>query len=76
MNASSSMTNPAFPGRPITRMKLIAATARRGIFDMERKQNYQNLTIAAFKFDDRVELMFEETVPQYIKADLGVKNSN
>lgn len=62
MDASSSMTDPAFKGSPLTRMRLVATNAASGIFDLERMQNNPNAFVAAFKFDDRVELMFVDTI--------------
>ena len=62
MDASSSMTDLAFKGSPLTRMNLVATNAAGGIFDLERMQNNPNAFVAAFKFDDRVELMFVDTI--------------
>jgi hypothetical protein len=66
MDASSSMTDPAFEGIPLTRMTLVANCAASGIFDLERMQNNPNAYVACFKFDDRVELMFLDTVSNII----------
>jgi len=66
MDASSSMTDPAFAGNPLTRMHLAASSAATGIFDLERMQNNPNAYVAAFKFDDRVERMFVEPVASLI----------
>ncbi|RDC62687.1 VWA domain-containing protein [Adhaeribacter pallidiroseus] len=74
MDASSSMTDQAFPGSPLTRMRLIATSAASGIFDLERMQNNPNAYVAAFKFDDRVELMFVDTVANLLtRFDKDVK---
>lgn len=62
MDASSSMTDAAFKGSPLTRMRLVATNAASGIFDLERMQNNPHAFVAAFKFDDRVELMFVDTI--------------
>lgn len=62
MDASSSMTDPAFESSPLARMNLIATSAARGIFDLERMQNNKNAYVAVFKFDDRVEQMFVDSV--------------
>lgn len=67
MDASSSMTDPAFEGNPMTRMQLVASTAASGIFDLDRMRNNPNAYVAAFKFDDRVEMMFVDTVANLIK---------
>ena len=66
MDASSSMTDPAFEGIPLTRMTLVANCAASGIFDLERMQNNPNAYVACFKFDDRVQLMFLDTVSNII----------
>jgi hypothetical protein len=71
MDASSSMTDPAFTGSPLTRMSLVANSAASGIFDLQRMQNNPNAYVAAFKFDDRVELMFMDTVANIIKKYNG-----
>lgn len=74
MDASSSMTDQAFPGTKPTKMNLIATSAASGIFDLERMQNNPNAYVAAFKFDDRVELMFVDTVANLLKRfDKDVK---
>lgn len=74
MDASSSMTDQAFEGNPQSRMRLVASSAASGIFDLERMQNNPNAYVAAFKFDDRVELMFMDTVKNLIdKYDGQVK---
>jgi hypothetical protein len=66
MDGSSSMTDPAFKGSPLTRMRLVATTAASGIFDLERMQNNPHAFVAAFKFDDRVQLMFVDTIASLI----------
>lgn len=66
MDGSSSMIDPAFKGSPLTRMRLVATTAASGIFDLERMQNNPYAFIAAFKFDDRVQLMFVDTIANLI----------
>jgi len=66
MDASSSMTDPAFEGSPLTRVRLVATSAAHGIFDLQRMQNNPNAYVAAFKFDDRVKLMFIESVSHLI----------
>lgn len=71
MDASSSMTDPAFEGNPLTRMHLVASSAAAGIFDLERMQNNPNAYVAAFRFDDRVERMFVDTVANLIKRYEG-----
>lgn len=74
MDASSSMTDQAFEGNPQTRMRLVASSAASGIFDLERMQNNPNAYVAAFKFDDRVEMMFMDTIKNLIdKYDGQVK---
>lgn len=62
MDASSSMTEPPFESTPLPRTNLIATSAAKGIFDLERMQNNNNAYIAAFKFDHRVEPMFVDSV--------------
>jgi hypothetical protein len=66
MDASSSMTDPAFEGIELSRMRLVANSAASGIFDLKRMQNNPNAYIACFKFDNRVELMFVDTVSNVI----------
>ncbi len=74
MDASSSMTEPAFAGSPLTRMRLMATNAASGIFDLERMQNNPNAFVAAFKFDDRVQLMFVDTISNLLsKHDRDVR---
>jgi hypothetical protein len=67
MDASSSMTE-AVPGiEKKTKMQQVAESAARGIFDLERLHNNQDAWVTAFKFDDRVEKMFEESVGELIR---------
>ena len=66
MDASASMAEVAYKESPIIKMKLVAITAASGIFDLERLHNNPNALVAAFKFDDRVELMFMDTVANLI----------
>ncbi len=66
MDASASMTDPVFKGSPLTRMRLVSTTAASGIFDLERMQNNPYAFVAAFKFDDRLELMFIDTIANLI----------
>lgn len=72
MDASDSMTDIAFDGIPLTRLTLIANSAASGIFDLERLQNNSNAFVACFKFDDRVELMFVDTVANVIKRHKNI----
>lgn len=65
MDASASMTELVY-GSQVTKMKLVAITAASGIFDLERMQNNPNALVAAFKFDNRLELMFMDTVANLI----------
>lgn len=67
MDASESMTDPAFDGIPLTRLTLVANSAASGIFDLERMMKNPNAFVACFKFDHRVELMFVDTVANLIK---------
>jgi len=67
MDASDSMTDIAFDDIPLTRLTLVANSAASGIFDLERLQNNKNAFVACFKFDDRVELMFVDTVASIIQ---------
>jgi len=74
MDASSSMTDVAFEGSPLSRLRLVATSAAAGIFDLERMHNNPNAFVAAFKFDDRVEMMFLDTVANLIdKYDRDVR---
>ena len=74
MDASSSMIDPAFEGSHVNRMRLVASSAAAGIFDLERMQNNPHAFVAAFKFDDRVENMFVDTVANLInRFDKDVK---
>lgn len=66
MDASASMTDVVYEGSPVTKMKLVAVTAAAGIFDLERMQNNPYALVAAFKFDDRLRLMFMDTVANLI----------
>lgn len=67
MEASSSMTNPLFDRIPLTRMKIIANSVASSIFNMVPIQNNFNIYIACFKFDERTELMFVDSVANIIK---------
>jgi hypothetical protein len=62
MDASSSMTEPISDQESKTRMQQVAESAASGIFDLQRLQNSQNAWVKAFKFDDRVKPMFEDSV--------------
>jgi Bacterial Ig domain len=62
MDASASMTDPISEQEQKTRMEQVAESAASGIFDLQRLQNNQDAWVTAFKFDDRVEKMFEESV--------------
>lgn len=66
MDASSSMADTAFEGSPLSRMRLISNSAASGIFDLARMKNNPNAYVAGFKFDDRVEMMFLDTVANLI----------
>jgi hypothetical protein len=66
MDASASMSEPVYKGSPLTRMELVATTAASGIFDLERMQNNPYAFVAAFKFDDRIEPMFIDTIANLI----------
>lgn len=72
MDASDSMTDIAFEGIPLTRLTLVANSAASGIFDLERLQNNSNAFVACFKFDDRVELMFVDTIANVIKKHQNI----
>ena len=53
---------------------MIATSAARGIFDLERMQNNKDAYIAAFKFDDRIEPMFVDSVANVLnRFDKDVK---
>lgn len=67
MDASASMLEQAFKESPLTKMRLVATSAASGIFDLERLKTNANAYVAAFKFDDRVELMFVDTVANLLK---------
>jgi len=67
MDASDSMTDAPFDGIPLSRMTLVANSAASGIFDMERMQSNPNAYVACFKFDNRVEQMFVDTVANLIR---------
>jgi hypothetical protein len=74
MDASSSMSDAAFEDSPITRMRLVSTSAASGIFDLKGMQNNPYAYVAAFKFDDRVELMFVDTVANLLdRFDRDVK---
>jgi hypothetical protein len=67
MDASSSMADPISEKDPKTRMQQVAESAAAGIFDLQRLQNNQDAWVKAFKFDDRVQPMFEDSVAGLIK---------
>jgi hypothetical protein len=67
MDASASMTDPISEQESKTRMQQVAESAASGIFDLQRLQNNQDAWVTAFKFDDRVEKMFEESVAGLIR---------
>ena len=67
MDASSSMTEPAAEGESVTRLQQVAESAATGIFELQRLRNNQDAWITAFKFDDRVEKMFEDSVDSLIR---------
>ena len=52
MDASGSMKNPAFPGSPISKMRLVANSAANGIFDLRQMGLAANAYICAMLFDD------------------------
>jgi Bacterial Ig domain len=62
MDASSSMMDPISDQDPKSKMQQVAESAASGIFDLQRLHNNQDAWVTAFKFDDRVEKMFEESV--------------
>lgn len=66
MDASSSMTDIAFEGIPLTRMRLVANSAASGIFDLKRMQNNRNFYVDCYKFDDRIDRMFLDSVANII----------
>jgi hypothetical protein len=67
MDASSSMGDPISGNDPKTRLQQVAESAAAGIFDLQRLQNNQDAWVKAFKFDDRVQPMFEDSVAGLIK---------
>jgi hypothetical protein len=74
MDASSSMSDAAFEDSPITRMRLVSTSAASGIFDLKGMQNNPYAYVAAFKFDDRIELMFVDTIANLLdRFDRDVK---
>jgi hypothetical protein len=74
MDASTSMTEPISDQEPKTRMQQVAESAASGIFDLQRLQNSQDAWVKAFKFDDRVKPMFEDSVAGLInRFDRDVK---
>ena len=62
MDASSSMMDPISDQNPKTKMQQVAESAASGIFDLQRLHNNQDAWVTAFKFDDRVVKIFEESV--------------
>jgi hypothetical protein len=74
MDASASMSDQAYKPNPLTRARLVSTTAAQGIFDLERMINNPNAFVAAYKFDDRVEPMFIDTIANIIyRFDRDVK---
>ena len=66
MDASESMEEAVYEGSKITKLRLVATTAASGIFDLERLLNNPNALVAAFKFDDRLEPLFFDTIANLI----------
>lgn len=66
MDASESMGELVFEGSKVTKLRLVATTAASGIFDLERLQSNPYAIVAAFKFDDRLEPMFIDSVANLI----------
>lgn len=66
MDASESMEEPVYEGSKLTKLRLVATTAASGIFDLERLQNNPYALVAAFKFDDRLEPLFLDTIANLI----------
>jgi len=73
MDASMSMTEPPFKGSPLTRMRLVSDNAAAGIFDLQRMKDNPNAVVTAFRFDDRIELMFTDSVGNLIAKYKDVK---
>jgi hypothetical protein len=67
MDSSLSMTEQAFKGNPLTKMRLVCDSAAHGIFDLRRMQNNPNAIVTLFKFDDRIEQMIIDSVAGLIK---------
>ncbi|MEO5889194.1 MAG: Ig-like domain-containing protein [Ferruginibacter sp.] len=67
MDASASMLDIAYEGiSPLTKLRLVATSAAAGIFDLQRMHNNPHAFVAGYKFDDRYELMFMDTVANLI----------
>jgi hypothetical protein len=66
MDASESMEEVVYEGSKVTKLRLVANTAASGIFDLERLLNNPNALVAAFKFDDRLEPLFLDTIANLI----------
>ncbi len=73
MDASASMLDTAFEGSPLTKMRLAAASAAGGIFDLMRMHNNPNAFVSLYKFDDRVEHMVTDTISNLIDQYKNVK---
>jgi hypothetical protein len=74
MDASGSMDTPAFQGNPITKLKLIAINAAKGVFSLQSMSKIDDAYICAIKFDDKVEQMFFKTVKDLIDEFGGDEN--
>lgn len=66
MDASGSMQNPAFPGSPISKMRLVANSAAQGIFDLRQMGLSANAYICAMLFDNNIKQLFFKSVKELL----------
>ena len=67
MDASGSMNNPAFPGSPLSKMRLVANSAAQGIFDLQQMGKADDAYICAMLFDNNIKQIFFKSVKELLE---------
>ncbi|SFQ52464.1 vWA domain-containing protein [Hymenobacter arizonensis] len=67
MDASGSMDQPAFPGSPLTKLRLVANSAAQGIFDLQQMGKADDAYICAMLFDNTIKQIFFKSVKELLE---------
>ena len=67
MDASGSMEQPAFPGSPLSKLRLVANSAAQGIFDLQQMGKADDAYISAMLFDNTIKQIFFKSVKELLE---------